>query len=85
MNKIFNSFKTRAIMLGTPAALALGTVTAFAIDEPLPTIAITQAMLKPLVDGVISNLGVILPIGIGLFSIMLGIKLIPRALGWFLK
>lgn len=85
MKNIATSLKTRAAMVGVPATLALGTCTAFAVDAPLPTIAITQEMLTPLVDGVISNIGVVLPIGIGLFAIMLGVKLVPRIIGWFIK
>lgn len=86
MKNIVTGFKTRAAMVGVPATLALGTCTAFASDgTPLPTIAITQEMLTPLVEGVISNIGVVLPIGIGLFAIMLGVKLVPRIVGWFVK
>lgn len=85
MKKIFNGFKTRSAMVGVPATLALGTCTAFAAETPMPTIAITQEMLTPLVDGVISNIGVVLPIGLGLFAIMLGVKLVPRVVGWFIK
>lgn len=32
--------------------------------DNLPTIAITEEMLKPLVEGVVANVGVILPIGL---------------------
>lgn len=85
MNKIFNSFKTRAAMVGAPVALGLGTVTAFASGDPLPTIAITQDMLTPIVQSVVSNLGVILPVGIVLFGVLLGVKLVPRIIGYFIK
>ena len=43
--------------------------------DNLPTIAITEEMLKPLVEGVVANVGVILPIGLGLFAIFLGIRI----------
>lgn len=67
-------------------AVAATSVSAFAAEgDPLPTIAITTDMLKPLVDGVISNVGVILPVGIGLFAILLGIRLIPSVVSRFLK
>ena len=43
----------------------------------LPTIAITQDMLTPLVQGVVDNIAVVLPMGLGLFAIFLGIRVIP--------
>lgn len=46
-------------------------------------IAITSAMLAPLTDAVVSNLGVILPVGLGLMAVMLGIRLIPRVIHSF--
>ncbi len=46
-------------------------------------VAITTEMLKPIVDAVTSNIGVILPVGITIFGIMLGIGLIPRIVGKF--
>lgn len=72
-------------VVGTATA-ALTCVTAFAADTstPLPTIAITTDMLLPLVEGVIANIGVILPVGIGLFSIFLGIKIVPGLISRFL-
>lgn len=48
-----------------------------------PTATITEAMLQPLVDGVTANVGVILPVGLGLFAIFLGISLIPRLIKKF--
>ena len=47
------------------------------MDTTLPTIAITEEMLTPLVEGVVANVGVILPIGLGLFAIFLGTRIIP--------
>lgn len=44
---------------------------------------ITQDMLQPLVDGVTANVGVILPVGLGLFAIFLGISLIPKLIKKF--
>ena len=51
--------------------------------DNLPTIAITEEMLKPLVEGVVANVGVILPIGLGLFTIFLGIRIIPGLISRF--
>ncbi|MCI8624655.1 MAG: hypothetical protein HFG26_13485 [Provencibacterium sp.] len=66
-------------MSATGAAALVGTaVPAFAaVGDELPTIAITTEMLTPLVEGVVANVGVILPVGLGLFAIMLGIRIIP--------
>lgn len=47
-------------------------------------VAITSAMLAPITDAVTSNIGVILPIGIGLLGIMIGVGLIPRIVYKFL-
>lgn len=49
------------------------------------TPAITAEMLEPVVEGVSANIGVIVPIGIGLFAILLGVKLIPKILGSFIQ
>ena len=41
-------------------------------------VVITESMLQPVIDGVAANIAVILPTGIALFAIFLGISLIPR-------
>jgi len=51
-------------------------VPVFAADPA--EIAITAAMLEPVLGAVMANLAVILPIGVGLFAIMLGVRIIPR-------
>lgn len=54
--------------------------------ESLPAnVAITNEMLQPLVDGVTANIGVILPVGIGLMAIFIGIALIPKLIKKFTK
>ena len=55
------------------------------MDTTLPTIAITEEMLKPLVEGVVANISVILPIGLGLFAIFLGIRIIPGLISRFVR
>lgn len=71
---------------GTVSALAMA-VPAFASSTPdnLPSVAITSDMLKPLVDGVVANIGVILPVGIGLFAIFLGIRILPGMISRFVR
>lgn len=51
--------------------------------DTLPTIAITQDMLKPIAEGITSNVGVILPICIAVFAVMIGVKLIPKLVSKF--
>lgn len=53
--------------------------------DPLPTIAITQDMLTPLVEGVIANIGAILPMALGIFAIFLGIRIIPSFISKFAR
>ena len=39
---------------------------------------VTEEMLQPITNAVTSNLGVLLPVGIGIMAIMIGVALIPR-------
>lgn len=41
-------------------------------------LVITSNMLKPITEAVTSNLSTLLPVGIGIMGIMLGVSLIPR-------
>lgn len=41
-------------------------------------LTITPEMLAPITDAVSGNLGTLLPVGISLMAIMLGVSLIPR-------
>lgn len=85
--------KVNTKMLAFPAvgtAAALGTsAVAFASEtggaSSLPSVAITEDMLSPLVEGVVANIGVILPIGLGLFGIMIGVRIIPSLINRFLR
>lgn len=45
---------------------------------------LTSAMLQPIVTAVSDNLEVLLPIGIGIFAVMIGVKLIPAIIYRFL-
>ena len=53
--------------------------------SPLPTLSITEEMLEPLIQGVIDNVTVILPIGLGLMAIFLGIRIIPGLISRFTR
>lgn len=39
---------------------------------------ITTQLVQPVVDAINSGLGVLLPVGIGIMAIMVGVSLIPR-------
>lgn len=49
-----------------------------------PAIAITSDQLQPIVDTLTANLDVLLPVGITLMGIMIGVSLIPRIVYKFL-
>lgn len=51
--------------------------------ESLGAATITSDMLTPLVDGLTANIGVILPVGIAVLAIFLGIKFIPKLIKMF--
>jgi hypothetical protein len=39
---------------------------------------VTPAMLAPVTNSMTANLGVLLPVGIGIMAILIGVALIPR-------
>lgn len=43
----------------------------------LPQINITTQMLQPLVEGIVANVNVVLPVGLGIMGLMVGIRIIP--------
>lgn len=44
---------------------------------------VTAAMLEPVIDTITANVTVLLPVGLGILAIMLGIALIPRIIWKF--
>lgn len=48
------------------------------------TIMITASMLEPITTALTSNLGTLLPVGIGIMGTMIGVSLIPRIVYKFL-
>lgn len=46
--------------------------------EPTTLVNVTAAMLKPITDSLSSNLGVLLPVGITIMAVLIGVSLIPR-------
>ena len=68
-----------------PSVVAFAAETGGGTTTTLPSIAITTEMLTPLVEGVMSNVQVILPVGLGLFAIFLGIRIIPGLISRFVR
>lgn len=52
-------------------------------EASTPSVAITSDMLAPITEAVTSNIGVILPVGITIFGILIGVALVPRIIGMF--
>lgn len=45
---------------------------------------ITAEMLQPLTNGITSNMGVIVPVGLGIMAVFTGIRMIPKVVRWFI-
>lgn len=45
---------------------------------------VTSAMVQPILDTISSNLTVLLPVGVAIMGIMIGVSLIPRIVYKFL-
>lgn len=46
--------------------------------DPTSTVVVTEAMLQPIVTTITSNLSVLLPVGLTILAVMIGVSLIPR-------
>ena len=73
------------VALSLPASASSSPPDAGDVTVGLESVAISTEMLKPVVDGVAANLAVIIPIGIALFAILLGVTLIPKVIKKFLS
>lgn len=90
---MFQKLKVKLLVAPALAAATVGSsaVVAFASEAgggsggSLPSFAITEAMLSPLVEGVMANIQVILPVGLGLFAVFLGIRIIPGLISRFVR
>lgn len=58
-------------------AVVCSPVAAFAADE-LPSVTIDAALVSPIVTSISSAVTTLLPIGIAIMGIMIGVSLIPR-------
>ena len=45
---------------------------------------ISPAVVQPIADAISSNVGTLLPVGIGIMAVMVGVSLIPRIVYKFL-
>lgn len=50
----------------------------------LDGVGITSAMVEPITSAVSDNVAILLPVGIGILGIMVGVSLIPRIVYRFL-
>lgn len=64
-------------------ALAVMAAPVVMAEPDLSGVAITSDMLAPVIDGITANIGVILPVGIAIFAIMIGVSLIPKIIKHF--
>lgn len=44
---------------------------------------ITAEMLQPVIDAVKSNVGLVFPVGIAIFAVLLGVSIIPKLIKVF--
>ena len=77
------SFAKRAVFLCmTLALIVCMAFPAFAADgDPI----VTTEMLSPILDSITANVAVIVPIGIGIFAIVLGVRFIPKIFKMFTR
>ena len=54
------------------------------MDATATTFALNADLLKPIVDGITSNLNVLVPVGITIMGIIIAVSLIPRIIYKFL-
>lgn len=75
-------------MFGT-ALMALSTpimqLSSSGNSSPYPTVAITEDMLSGLINGVVANISAVLPMCLGIFTIFLGIRIIPSFISRFAR
>jgi hypothetical protein len=51
----------------------------------MDSVVVTAAMLEPVMDSITGNLGVLLPVGLTILAVMVGVALIPRIIWKFSK
>lgn len=78
--------KSTAIVTASTVVAALGSggLTVFAADPEVSSFQVTSALVQPVVTAINSGLDVLVPIGIGIMSTFIGIRLIRRIIYTFL-
>lgn len=67
------------VIAGTSAlAVMASPMAAFAAEGDLPSVTIDAALVSPIVTSISSAVTTLLPIGIAIMGIMIGVSLIPR-------
>ena len=51
----------------------------------MDAVVVTSAMLEPVMDSITGNLGVLLPVGLTILAVMVGVALIPRIIWKFFQ
>ena len=46
---------------------------------------LSTEMLSGLTDTIFTNLGVLVPVGCTIMAAFVGVKMIPRVVGWFIR
>lgn len=80
--KLKEKFKSKFLVVTgmVSSALSMMAIPSFAADPEgaLNSVAITSDMLQPLLDGITANIGVILPVGVAVFAVFLGVSVLPK-------
>lgn len=84
-SKVFLMPALASVMAAGSPVVAFASETGGGGGGSLPSFSITEEMLSPLIDGVMANIQVILPIGLGLFAVFLGIRIIPGLISRFIR
>ena len=48
------------------------------MSDPVTALTLTSSMFDPLTTAITTNLGVLIPVGLTIMGIMIGVALIPR-------
>jgi hypothetical protein len=71
--------KNKALaVFGVTGVGIASSVPAFATGGSSSAVVVTSEMLQPVVSAITDNLGVLLPVGLTILAVMIGVSLIPR-------
>ena len=76
--------KNKVLRISTAVGtVATGALACLTCSADTSGVAVTSDMLQPIVNAVTDNIAVILPVGITIFGIFIGLKLVPRIISKF--